>query len=87
MSADDKTANGEKMMSRRRMLTILGLTAGAAYAAPVLLQLGDAKASTISGPRRPRRSRPSHSRPSGPRRQRQVIRQQRQAVRRRSFSR
>lgn len=78
MSAEDKTST-EKTMSRRRMLTILGLTAGAAYAAPVLLQLGEAKASSFSGPRRPRRSRPSYSRPSGPRRQRQAVR--------RSFSR
>ena len=52
-------------LSRRAMLMRLGLAAGAAYAAPVLLNLGEAHASSFSGSRsgrsfsgrrRPRRS-------------------------------
>lgn len=48
-------------LSRRAMLMRLGLAAGAAYAAPVLLKLGEAHASSFSarsfsGRRRPRRS-------------------------------
>lgn len=41
--------------SRRAMLAKLGLAAGAIYAAPVLLQIGEAKASSFSGRGRPRR--------------------------------
>lgn len=36
-------------MTRRRMLMRLGLAASAIYAAPVMLQLSDAKASGFSG--------------------------------------
>jgi hypothetical protein len=38
-----------KKVSRRAVLARLGLAAGAIYAAPVLLQLGEAKASSFSG--------------------------------------
>ena len=38
----------ETGLSRRAMLTRLGLAATAAYAAPVLLRLGDAHASSFS---------------------------------------
>lgn len=38
----------ETGLSRRAMLTRLGLAATAAYAAPVLLKLGDAHASSFS---------------------------------------
>lgn len=54
-------------LSRRHLLTRLGLAAGAAYAAPTLLQLTPAHASGFSrssGYSRPSFSRPSHSRPS-----------------------
>ena len=43
---------GEAGFSRRAMLTRLGLAAGAAYSAPVLLRLGEAHASSFSGSRR-----------------------------------
>jgi uncharacterized membrane protein YgcG len=39
-------------LSRRKMLMRLGLAATAAYAAPTMLQLGEAKASGFSGGRR-----------------------------------
>ncbi len=42
----------EAGLSRRAMLTRLGLAATAAYAAPVLLRLGEAHASSFSGSRR-----------------------------------
>lgn len=45
---------GEAGLSRRAMLTRLGLAAGAAYSAPVLLRLGEAQAG--SGRSRPGRS-------------------------------
>mgnify|MGYP007011842334 CR=1 FL=1 len=45
----------EAGLSRRAILTRLGLAAGAAYAAPVLLRLGEAHASSFS------RSRPGRS--------------------------
>lgn len=45
----------ETGLSRRAMLTRLGLAATAAYAAPVLLRLGDAQAGS-SGRSRPGRS-------------------------------
>lgn len=48
-------------LSRRRLLTRLGLAAGAAYVAPTMLHLTPAKA---SGNSRPSYSRPSFSRPS-----------------------
>ena len=44
------------VMSRRGMLMKLGIAAGVAYAAPVMLKLGQAKASSYSGGRRRRRS-------------------------------
>lgn len=54
-------------LSRRRLLTRLGLAAGAAYVAPTLLHLTPAQASGFSrgsGYSRPSYSRPSFSRPS-----------------------
>ena len=51
-------------VSRRRLLTRLGLAAGVAYVAPTMLQLTPAKASGRSGRSRPSYSRPSYSRPS-----------------------
>lgn len=45
----------ETGLSRRAMLMRLGLVAGVAYSAPVLLQLGEAQAGSFS------RSRPSRS--------------------------
>ena len=54
-------------LSRRHLLTRLGLAAGAAYVAPTLLQLTPAHASGYSrgsGYSRPSYSRPSFSRPS-----------------------
>jgi hypothetical protein len=62
MSQDDKPD-----LSRRRLLTRLGLAASVAYAAPTMLQLTPAKA---SGRSRPSFSRPSYSRPSYGRRDR-----------------
>lgn len=59
----------EKTLSRRKMLMRLGLVAGAVYAAPVVLQLGEASASSFSG-RRGGGKRRSFSRPSRPRRPR-----------------
>lgn len=61
-------------LSRRAMLAKLGLAAGAIYAAPVLLQIGEAKASSFSGRGRPRRPR-------------RPIRGDRRSFSRRSFSR
>ncbi|MGF1621182.1 MAG: hypothetical protein ACFCUR_11265 [Rhodomicrobiaceae bacterium] len=59
-----KGANG---MTRRGMLMRLGLAAGAVYAAPVMLKLSEAKASSVSagsrsgpsvsGPRKPQKTR------------------------------
>lgn len=46
---------GEAGFSRRAMLTRLGLAAGAAYSAPVLLRLGETHAGS-SGRSRPGRS-------------------------------
>lgn len=43
-------------MSRRGMLMKLGIAAGIAYTAPVMLKLGEAKASSYSGGRRRHRS-------------------------------
>ena len=65
----------ETKLSRRAMLTRLGLAAGAIYAAPALLQLGEAQAGSFS------RSRPSRSRPS-----RSFSGQGRRRTTRRSFS-
>lgn len=39
-----------KIVTRRQMLKRLGLAATAIYAAPVLLQLSEARASSFSGP-------------------------------------
>jgi hypothetical protein len=39
-------------MTRRQVLAKLGLAAAVAYTAPVMLQLGEAKASSFSGGRR-----------------------------------
>lgn len=66
---DDTT----EKVSRRAMLARLGLAAGAIYAAPMLLQLGEAKASSFSGRRRDGWRRP--------------IRGERRSFSRRSFSR
>lgn len=51
--SNDKPREAE--LSRRAMLTRLGLAAGAAYSAPVLLRLGEAQAGSSS------RSRPGRS--------------------------
>jgi hypothetical protein len=61
-----KDTSSEKI-TRRGMLAKLGMLATAAYAAPVVLQLGEAKASGFSG-RGGARTRRSFSRPSGRRR-------------------
>ena len=61
-------------ISRRAMLAKLGLAAGAIYAAPVLLQIGEAKASSFSG----RGGRDGWRRP---------VRGERRSFSRRSFSR
>jgi hypothetical protein len=42
-------ASGERITNRRQLLVRLGLLAGAAYAAPVLLQLSEAHASGSGG--------------------------------------
>jgi hypothetical protein len=55
------TGNDTPDLSRRRLLTRLGLAAGVAYVAPTMLHLTPAKA---SGKSRPSYSRPSFSRPS-----------------------
>jgi hypothetical protein len=97
----DKSTAAEPDVTRRRVLTQLGLAAAAAYTAPVLLKLSEARASGFSGgsiggsgPVRVRRRR-HFSRGSGPSlsdsRQRQSIRTDRVRRRRRiqvgSFSR
>jgi hypothetical protein len=51
MSNEEKTETGT-LLSRRGLLVRLGLAATAAYVAPVMLQLGEAKASSFSGGRR-----------------------------------
>ena len=61
----------EKIVDRRRLLTSLGLLAGAAYVAPMVLNISDAKAgsgpSKASKPSKPSKaSKPSGSKPSGP---------------------
>lgn len=58
------TKHDKPDLSRRRLLTRLGLAAGAAYVAPTMLQMTPAKASGRSGYSRPSYSRPSFSRPS-----------------------
>lgn len=60
---------GDAVITRRRMLMKLGLAAGAIYAAPVLMQLSEARAvshpSRVSGPdRRDRRGRTDWTRSS-----------------------
>jgi hypothetical protein len=67
MSTDDTPD-----LSRRRLLTRLGLAAGVAYVAPTMLHLTPAKASGNSRPSysRPSRSHRSFSRPSHARRDR-----------------
>ncbi|MEX0590576.1 MAG: hypothetical protein WD207_05775 [Xanthobacteraceae bacterium] len=64
--ASKKGTAGEPAITRRRMLMRLGLAATAVYAAPVLLQLSEARASGGSGPSRrgSRHSGPSRSGPS-----------------------
>lgn len=68
----DKTDTPD--LSRRRLLTRLGLAAGAAYVAPVFMQLDAAEAATRpskpSKPSRPRRRPSRPSRPSRPARRR-----------------
>lgn len=49
-------------LTRRRLLTRLGLAAGVAYVAPTMLQLTPASASGRSGYSRPSYSRPSRGR-------------------------
>jgi len=39
----------EKIMNRRRLLTSLGLLAGAAFAAPLILNINEARASSCDG--------------------------------------
>ena len=52
MSSDNsKSTTSETAISRRIMLKRLGLAATAAYAAPVMLSLGEARASSFSGSR------------------------------------
>lgn len=51
-------------ITRRQLLTRLGLTTGAAYVAPVMLHLDAARASGVSGQSLPSRSYPSVSSPS-----------------------
>lgn len=58
-TSNDRT--NQPNMSRRRMLKRLGLTATVPYAAPVMLQISDARASGVSGASRSY-SRPSFSR-------------------------
>lgn len=58
----ETAAKGE--VTRRQMLMRLGLAAGAVYAAPVLLQLSEARASGTSGG--------SNSGPSGDRKRRRA---------------
>ena len=66
MNTDPKTeVAGEPKVSRRRLLMRLGLAATAAYAAPAMLQIGEAKASSFSGRSSGRRGR---RRKGGPRR-------------------
>ena len=48
MNDNDENRNDKPDMTRRRMLMRLGLAAGAIYAAPVMLQLSEAKASSFS---------------------------------------
>jgi hypothetical protein len=55
-------------VTRRHLLTRLGLATGAAYAAPVMLHLDAARASGVSGRSLPSRSYPSVSSPSRARR-------------------
>ena len=52
-----KPVNTEVAITRRRMLMRLGLVATAAYVAPALLQLSEARASSRSGPSRDGRVR------------------------------
>jgi hypothetical protein len=85
----------EAVITRRRLLAKLGLAVTAAYAAPVLMQLSEARASGASGPRRRARIRQgtrrasSYSGPSGGERLRRPIRAegpQRPRIRTSSFS-
>jgi hypothetical protein len=48
MNDNDENRNDKPDMTRRRMLMRLGLAATAVYAAPVMLQLSEAKASSFS---------------------------------------
>ncbi len=61
---NDENRKGATAMTRRRILMRLGLAAGAVYAAPVMLKLSEAKASSFSAGSR---SGPSVSRPRKPR--------------------
>lgn len=79
MEKDDRNRPGAAEMTRRRMLQRLGIATGLAYAAPVLLGLGSARASSSGGSSsggrssrggssgrssaRPRRQRPRARRP------------------------
>lgn len=60
-----KPVNTEVAITRRRMLMRLGLVATAAYVAPALLQLSEARASSRSGPSRNGRYREGVRRNSG----------------------
>lgn len=96
MPKDPNVPNEEKsVLTRRGLLAKLGLAVTAAYAAPVLMQLSEARASDASGPRRRVRVRQgtrranSYSGPSGGERPRRPIRAegpQRPRIRTSSFS-
>ena len=77
---NDENGKPNKEVTRRQMLMRLGLAATAVYAAPVLLQLSEARASSFSassnsgpsGRRRRRRAASSGPSFSGVRRRRRV---------------
>jgi hypothetical protein len=57
---DMTQSNDTPNLSRRKLLARLGLAAGAAYVAPVFMQLDAAEAATSrSKPSKPKKSRPS----------------------------
>jgi hypothetical protein len=96
MSKQTNVPNEEiSVLTRRRLLAKLGLAVTVVYAAPVLMQLSEARASGASGPRRRVRVRrgtqraSSYSGPSGGERLRRPIRAegpQRRRIRTSSFS-
>ncbi len=58
--------NEDMILSRRALLTRLGLAAGAAYVAPVVMGFGAAQASTASRGGASKKSAPSRGKPSRP---------------------